>query len=230
MELFRKIQREGRDEWMTMVIALNRGNSIIITADKRATETNYSGQLINVTSDNYKKVVIINGKYIVSFAGSTLIAEKAIELINENIGILDRTTDIDPLCIFKGAFRYGKACFEAVYPGVKPISIFILGYLKQNELKLFVLSSDDDYVGKEYKPGDIFIKMHSENPTEEENLNKDTLNFISDKLSKKPTKYKSNKNFAQLNSEAIKRINDPMIGKTTYSVVLSQTGIEEYEN
>ncbi|MFB0635299.1 hypothetical protein ACEPP6_08370 [Bacillus rugosus] len=215
---------------MTMVIALNRGNSIIITADKRATETNYSGQLINVTSDNYKKVVIINGKYIVSFAGSTLIAEKAIELINENIGILDRTTDIDPLCIFKDAFRYGKACFKVVYPEVKPISIFLLGYLKQNELKLFVLSSDDDYVGEEYKPGDIFIKMHSENPTEEENLNKDTLNFISDELSKKLTKYKSNKNFAQLNSEAIKRITDPMIGKTTYSVVLSQAGIEEYEN
>ncbi|MGG1104254.1 hypothetical protein ABES74_09325 [Bacillus subtilis] len=215
---------------MTMVIAINRGASIIITADKRETETNYSGQLINVKSDNYKKVVILNGKYIVSFAGSTLIAEKAIELINEKIHILDRITDIDPLFIFKDAFKYGKACFEAVYPGLKPNSLFLLGYLKRNELKLFVFSSDDDYAGIEYKPGDICIKMYSEDPIKEENLFKDTLNFISDKLSKKMTKYKSNKNFAQLNSEAIKRINDPMIGKTTYSVVLSQTGIEEYEN
>ncbi|MEN4815429.1 hypothetical protein ABEG99_19225 [Bacillus velezensis] len=209
---------------MTMIIALKWNNSIVMTADKRYTQTNGVGQLIKVKSDNYVKIKIINDKYVVSFAGAVLIAEKAFELINQNIDLLNK--GIDPFVVFKDAFKYGKACFEAVYPGVKPISVFYVGFMERKEPKLFGFTSDDDYRGLEIE--EISIKMNSNTPEQEVTHKGETLKFISSEIAKRPYYYAYPKNVAKLNSKAIKRIEDIMIGTATYSVVLSFNGTEEY--
>ncbi|MGG3397654.1 hypothetical protein ABER78_12240 [Bacillus velezensis] len=210
---------------MTMVIAAKWNNSIVMTADKRHTQTLSDGQLISVKSDDFVKNKIINGEYIVSFAGSVLVAEKAFELIDQNVDLLNNQ-GIDPLVIFKDSFKYGKACFEKAHPDAKLVSVFYLGYMQKDEPKLFGFTSDDDYGGLEIE--EISIKMHSNSPEQERIRRDETLSFISAEVFNRNHYYKSPKNFAMLNSKAVQRIDDVMIGKTTYSIVLSSDGIEEY--
>ncbi|MCY9057955.1 hypothetical protein MOE81_08440 [Bacillus inaquosorum] len=209
---------------MTMIIAVKWSNNIIMSADKRQTQTDScSGELLKIKSDDYIKIKIINNKYIVSFAGSTLIAEKAFELLNQNIDVLN--LHIDPLGIFRASFKYGKKYFEAVYPGIKPVSVFYVGFMSQQEPKLFGFSSADDYSGLEIE--ELSVKMHSNSNGDAE---EETRRFISTEVLKRDHYYKNPRNFARLNFKAIKRVDDEMIGKTAYSVVLSPEGIKEYHH
>ncbi|WHY22658.1 hypothetical protein QNH41_11370 [Bacillus halotolerans] len=210
---------------MTMIVAVKWSNNIIMTADKRQTETDScSGELLKIKSDDYIKIKIIDNKYIVSFAGSTLIAEKAFELLNQNVDVLNLHS-IDPLGIFRDSFKYGKAHFEAVYPGIKPVSVFYVGFMRQHEPKLFGFSSDDDYSGLEIE--ELSVKMNSNSNGDAE---KEAIRFISAEVLKRDHYYKNPRNFARLNFKAIKRADDEMIGKTAYSVVISSDGIKEYHH
>lgn len=65
---------------MTMVIAQNLGDSLIMTADRRISNTNHLGEVIGISSDDYKKIKIINNKYIISFAGRLDVAKRHLNL------------------------------------------------------------------------------------------------------------------------------------------------------
>ncbi|TWG61227.1 hypothetical protein [Bacillus subtilis] len=210
---------------MTMVITVISGNSIIMTADKRVTKSNGFGQGVEVVSDDYKKIKIIKDKYIVSFAGRADIAKKAFEYIEAKIDGINNY--IDPLIFFKEAFKNGKTSFETSYPGIPPISVFFLGYINQNQPKLYSFSSDDDYIGVEREAA---IKMHSNNTEQEDLLTDETVNFIGSEIAKQPLYYQFPQNLSKLYSKAIKRVDNIMIGNTTYSVVLSSAGVEEYNH
>ncbi|MCY8499823.1 hypothetical protein P8917_09225 [Bacillus atrophaeus] len=210
---------------MTMVITAISGNSVIITADKRITKSNGFGQsAVEVVSDDYKKIKIIKGKYIVSFTGRTDIAKKAFEFIDDKIDVIKNY--IDPIIFFKEAFKNGKTFFETNYPGIPPISVFFLGYINENKPKLYSFSSDDDYIGVERE---AVIKMHSNNPEQEDLLTDETASFIGSKIAKQPLYYQFPQNLPKLYSEAIKRVDNIMIGNTTYSVLLTSSEIKEYE-
>ncbi|WP_024428222.1 hypothetical protein [Bacillus safensis] len=208
---------------MTMLIVMATDNSIIMTADKRVTRTDGYGKVIKIVSDDYKKIKIIKGKYIVSFAGRTAIAEKAFKFIDEKIVSLE----YDIHLFFKNAFQYGKACFENSFPNIEPTSVFFLGYIKDDTSYLKGYSSDDDYKGM---PISDSIKVRAESLVVENLLFNETQNFLSTKISSRPSFYQSNENLSVLFSEAIKRMNDQMIGKTTYSVVLTSNGATELHN
>ncbi|MFP7265811.1 hypothetical protein [Bacillus altitudinis] len=205
---------------MTMLIVMSTDNSIIMTSDKRVTRTDSFGKVIKVQSDDYKKIKIIKGKYIVSFAGRTAIAEKAFKFIDENIELLE----YDIHLFFKNAFQYGKTCFENKFPNIEPISVFFLGYIREDTNYLIGYSSDDDYKGM---PISASIKVRAESLVMENLLLNETQNFISTKISSRPSFYQTDENLSVLFSEAIKRMNDQMIGKTTYSVVLTSNGVTE---
>ncbi|MCY7829889.1 hypothetical protein MOB37_18595 [Bacillus spizizenii] len=207
---------------MTMVIAQNLGDSLIMTADRRITNTNHLGEVIGISSDDYKKIKIVNNKYIISFAGRVHIAKKAFEFIDEKINTINKY--MDPHLFFKKAFNYGKEYYEENFPG-EPLSVFYLGYLKQKEPKLIGFSSDDNYNGIEVKG---IIKRNSKSSVEEKIFINETIDFINDEISRRQLYYKFPRNLAEIFSKAIKRVDDVMIGETTYSVVLSQNGIEEY--
>ncbi|MGE1143903.1 hypothetical protein [Bacillus pumilus] len=208
---------------MTMLIVISTDNSIIMTADKRVTTTDGFGKVIEVQSDDYKKIKIIKGEYIVSFVGRTAIAEKAFKFIDENIESLEYDIHV----FFKKAFQYGKTCFENSFPNIEPTSVFFLGYIKEDTSYLIGYSSDDDYKGM---PISASIKVRAESHVMEDLLFNETQNFISTKISRRPSFYQSNENLTVLFSESIKRMNDQMIGKTTYSVILTSNGATELHN
>ncbi|MGV0165934.1 hypothetical protein ACUWGD_15010 [Bacillus velezensis] len=210
---------------MTMLIAVKFDNSIVMTADKRVTTTNSLGRILKVESDEYKKIKIINKKYVISFAGRMFIAEKAFDFIDQKSDILN--SNIDPLLFFREAFNYGKSFFEAYYSGINPLSVFFVGYIKPDERpQLLGFSSDNNYLGLEI---DSSIKINSNSPDHEDMLISETVNFISTEMSNRHA-YHANERLLEIYSEAIKRTNDPMIGKTTYSVILTSTGAEEYHH
>lgn len=209
-----------------MLIAVKFDNSIIMTADKRVTTTNGFDRILKVESDEYKKIKIINKKYVISFAGRIFIAEKAFDFIDQKSDILN--SNIDPLLFFREAFNYGKSCFEAYHSGITPLSVFFVGYIKPDEgPQLLGFSSDDNYTGLEI---DSSIKINSNSPDHEDMLISETVNFITKEMSNRHAYYHSNEKLLEIYAQAIKRTNDPMIGKTTYSVVLTSTGAEEYHH
>ncbi|MGO0713249.1 hypothetical protein P5408_010490 [Bacillus subtilis] len=209
---------------MTMVIALKLNNNIIMTADKRITNSNYLGQLIGIASDDYKKIKIISNRYIISFAGRVEIARKAFEFIDKKINTINNYMDQN--LFFKKAFNYGKKYYEENFPG-EPLSVFYLGYFDHSEPKLIGFSSDDNYSGTEVG---AIIKMNTINSDKEEWFINETTDFINDEISQRPFYYQFPRNVAELFSKAIKRVDNEMIGKTTYSVVLSSKGIDEYNH
>ncbi|UAW07986.1 hypothetical protein [Bacillus phage BUCT082] len=208
---------------MTMLLVAKYGDSVIMTADKRVTEIDGSGEVVKVKSDEYEKIKVIDDRYVISFAGVTIVAERAFEWINQNLDVLT-LNDIDPLYFFKKAFNYGKEYFEAVHPGHDPITVFYLGYItQQHEPILIGFSSDDNYNGMEIQ--ELSIKMVSKRNEEAE-----TYRFVISEVLKRKHYYQTPRNFARLNFKAIKRIDDEMIGKTAYSIILSPERIKEYHH
>lgn len=99
---------------MTMVIAVKNNDSVIMTADKRITTSSSNGQVTRY-SDDYKKISIIDNRFILSFAGRAFVAKNALSFINKEIDILSSSSTIEVKLFFREAFLYGKACFETIY-------------------------------------------------------------------------------------------------------------------
>lgn len=194
-------------------------------ADKRITTTDYNTGQITKTTDSTKKIKIINNKYIVSYAGRVFVTEQAFHFIDQNIKKLSQI--IDPLSFFKEAFSYGKERFEKEYPGIEATSIFYLGYIDQKKPKLIGFSSDDNYTGIELE---MSIKIHAPTPEEEDIVRKETEEYIYKELMMKKLRglgVITTREYVDIYFESIKRIDNIMIGKTAYSVVLSSSGIKE---
>lgn len=212
---------------MTMIItAKNDPHTIIMTADKRETYSNILGEITGF-SDNYKKTLVIEGNFVLSFAGRTYIVESALKYINEHIIELRTIQPGKQKEFFQGAFQFGKTSFIREFPSLKPTTVFYLGYINNGIASLLAFSSDDNYEGKEI---DAAIKVNAKNEVEEDTVRQETELFIANAINKKNGTLSSYRELANIYFEAIKQVDDPQIGKTGTTLVLTPTGIEEYEH
>lgn len=205
-----------------MVIAVKEPNYIIMTADKRITTSNVLTRQIISVNDNSKKIRIFNNQYIVSYAGRLLIAEKSLEFVYERRDLLLKC--LDPNLFFSEAFQYGKAMFKDTYPNLNPDATFFVGYFKDNMSILRGFSSDDDFTPINLN---ATIKANSTNEQSEEELQNTTIKNIDLELKKHPNGLKGLKDLADIYAKVIKQVNDGMIGKTAYSVILTKEGVTE---
>lgn len=203
---------------MTMVIAVKNEDNIIMTADKRITIQANTGEAI-IINDNYKKIKIFDNKFIVSFAGRNHIAEQAFIYIEQNIEKLNNTK---PSSFFRDAFNHGKSCFEHIHPNAAPTSIFFLGYMLEDTPILLGFSSDDNYQPIQL---DATVKAHATSSEAEQILFDETVSYINSEINSR--NFESLKEVAEMYYQAIKRVDDIMIGKTAYSIILTSHGIEE---
>ncbi len=212
---------------MTMVIAVkNDPHTIIMTADKRKTSSNLDGEITDFF-DDYKKTLIIEGNFILSFAGRTYIVESALKYINEHLIELRNIQPGKQIEFFQKAFQFGKISFEKQFPWLQPIAVFYLGYLNNGIATLLGFSSDDNFEGEEIQAA---IKINAKNADEEDKLRKETEEFLANEISRKKGTLSSYKELANLYFKAIIHVDDPQIGKTGTTIVLTPTGIEEYEH
>ncbi|MHA7767747.1 hypothetical protein [Bacillus atrophaeus] len=124
---------------------------------------------------------------------------------------------------FAGRADIAEKAFEYIDAKIDGIN----NYIDPHQPKLYSFSSDDDYIGVEREAA---IKLHSNNPEQEDLLRDETVNFIGREIAKQPLYYQFPQNLSKLYSKAIKRVDNIMIGNTTYSVVLSSAGVEEYNH
>ncbi|WP_096435650.1 hypothetical protein [Alteribacter populi] len=209
---------------MTMVIAVKNGDSVIMTADKRVTQTNISNGTPTSYSDDYKKIKVIDNRYIVSFAGRTFVAEQAFDFIDHNI---ERLSVNEPSVFFKDAFNYGKACFESRQLGIPATSTFFLGYIQSTTPILQGFSSDDDYNPINL---DATIKARATSLEAENIVRGEAVAYINSELERRNNELASTIELSNIYFQAIRRVNDVMIGDTANTVVLSPRGIEEIEH
>jgi hypothetical protein len=211
---------------MSMVISVIADpQTIIMTADKRITISDINTGKITDYSDDYQKIRVIADRFILSFAGHSYIVETALDYINEHLRELINLDSNKVKEFFQTAFRYGKESFKKKYPNLPPITVFYLGYLNNGIATLLGFSSDDNFEGKEIEAA---IKVHA-NKDEEEMMIQATQQFISNEVQRTGPFY-SYRELANVYFKSIKQVNNPYIGKTCTSVVLSPMGIEKYEH
>jgi hypothetical protein len=203
---------------MTMIIAVKSGNSIIMTADKRITISDRNGNVIS-HSDDAQKVVKINNNTILSFAGRAFIAEQAIQFIS------DRSNELignDYKTFFRKAFIYGKERFEETFQGVPPTSVFFVGQIHKGHQEIIGYSSDDSYTGIEI---DATIKING-TENNEDRLIEESITYIEEQI--QLIMPNTIDELVEIYHRTITKVEDVCVGNTTYSLILSPSGIKEY--
>ncbi len=207
---------------MTMVIVKNNGDSILMAADKRRTVEYPDGRIERY--DDYRKIKVIQDKYVLTFAGNVFVFEEAVNFIQEKGAVLNKLNPNDVVTIFRDAFQYGKHCFENKY-GIEAESVIYLGFREGKSTKLYGFSSGDNFAGEEVPAS---IKVYAKNQEEEQRLADETTNFINSKLKTKT--FGSYKEIADMFAEAIKRVDSEYISKNADSVFFSLNNIETYSH
>lgn len=88
-------------------------------------------------------------------------------------------------------------------------------------------SSDDDFIAIEI---DADIKVNAANEEEEFQLKKKSVEYINKQIQFKNGTFNTTRELTEIYFQTIKKVNNRAIGKTAYSVILSPTGIEEYNH
>ncbi|MCC3359375.1 hypothetical protein [Bacillus sp. REN16] len=214
---------------MTMLIAVkNDSNAILLTADKRVTYSDVNGNITGY-SDDYKKTRVIVNKFILSFAGRTLIAESALNYINDNdFKLLSMTENKDIRNFFREAFLKGKQAFEERFPGLAPTSTFLLGYISENKTTLLLgFSSDNNYEGNEYEAA---IVVDAESEEQENRIREGAQLFIHNKIKENNGGFATFKDLADVYFGAIKQVENQKVGNTGTTLLLTLDGIEEFDH
>ena len=198
---------------MTALVGKRFDNGILILAlDKRITARG-----TQEFTDDVKKIMVLNSKLILAYAGVKNIVDICVDKIQEYAKGSHPLEEIitNSQKLFCSALNHFKQC----HPEQRYDTVYILaGFNDCHETFIFYFSSDDHFQSR--KPLEIFYKAF---PTKEMvNLRTFLINKVDYSQNEIPY-------YIQKFSAAIRMINHPMVGKNTYAVYLSRNDFFEVE-
>lgn len=197
---------------MTALIGKKFDDGILILADKRITIRG-----TNMFTDDAKKIIVLNSKLILAYAGVKNIVDMCIDKLQELA-----LKHSDPEKIIKQAqklFCLALNHFIQQHPHQKYDTVYILaGFNEDDETFIYYFSSDDYFQSR--KPLETFYKSFPSN--EMTKLRTFLLNEVDHTMNEIPY-------YIQKFSAAVRLINHPMVGKNTYSIYLSKNKYLEFD-
>ncbi|WP_394234761.1 hypothetical protein [Niallia oryzisoli] len=198
---------------MTAIIGKKFEDGVLILADKRITIRG-----TQEFTDDVKKIMILSPKLIFAYAGVKNIVDMC-------VGNLQRYAQ-DPANSLEGIIKHTQKLFCSAldhfkkhHPRQRYDTVYILaGYTDDDETFIFYFSSDDLFQHR--KPLEFFYKAYPS--SEMLKLRTCLINEVDQ--SQKDISY-----YIQKFSAAIRSINHPMVGKSTYSIYLSKNEYCEME-
>lgn len=198
---------------MTAIIGKKFEDGVLIIADKRITVRGTSE-----FTDDVKKIIVLSPKLIFAYAGVKNIVDRC-------TGNLQSFTQ-DPANSLEEIIKQSQNLFSSAldhfkhnHPQQNYDTVYILaGFNDDDETFIFYFSSDDYF--QQRKPLELFYKTFP---------NKEMLDLRTFLINEVDPSQKEIPYYIQKFSAAIRRINHPMVGKTTYSVYLSRDNICEMD-
>lgn len=202
---------------MTAIIGKKFSNGVLFTGDKKVTFLNSSTPEVERSDDNLKKVIPLNNKMIIAFAGKVNIIKDGIDILKK----IDISTNSTEKITQKSQEIFGASLqlFRDTYPTVKYDTVYFLAGLNDKNEPFMLGFSSDDFFNRRYLV-DTPYKTFPE--YEEVRLG----HSLSDKVdfSKNSIEY-----FVKKFSEIIRDMRSDMIGKSTYSIYLTKESMFEFE-
>lgn len=202
---------------MTAIIGRKFLNGVLLTGDKRITYLNSSTSEAEYFEDNLKKVIQLNNKMIIAFAGKVDIIKSGIDILKK----IDISTNSVQKIIQKSQETFGASLrlFRDTYPNVNYSTVYFLAGLDDKNESFMLGFSSDDFFNQRYVV-DTPYKTFPED--EQVRLRHSLINKVD--FSENSIEY-----FVEKFSEIIRAMKSDRIGKSTYSIYLTKEGMFEFE-
>jgi hypothetical protein len=202
---------------MTVIIGRKFSNCVLLTGDTRVTYLNSSTEEVKYYDDNVKKVIRLNNKMVIAFAGKMDIIKNGIDIIKK----MDISTNSVESVIQKSQEVFGASLqlFRNTYPTVRYDTVYFLAGINDEEQPFMYGFSSDDFFNKRYLVDTPYKAF-----PEEENIR------LANALTEKVDFTKNNMEyFVKKFSEIIRDMHSDMIGKSTFSIFVTKESMFEFE-
>ncbi|MEH7502922.1 hypothetical protein V7152_13085 [Neobacillus drentensis] len=201
---------------MTVLIGKKFKNGVLITGDKRITY-----EATDSFNDDTKKVIKLNEKIILAYAGKKNIVDAVIDALKEFATKNDSLEVVSSKS--KELFSIALKLFKETYPNMAYSTVYILAGLndENNEEPIVNYFSSDDFFQTSIPLGLLFYKTYPEEEMEKlESILGDQVDFSQNNI----------EYYVEQFSSIIRNMKSAKIGNTTYSIFLSKEGLYEFES